>query len=53
MSSEGDIASSSTGEVAIVQADVLEIGVIALTVLSDAQIHLILYCIIGAGRLCL
>ena len=53
MSSEGDIASSSTGEVAIVQADVLEIVVIALTVLSDTPVHLILHCIIGVGGLCL
>ena len=53
MSSEGDIASSSTGEVAIVHKDVLEIVVIALTVLSDAPVHLILYCIIGVGGLCL
>ena len=53
MSSEGDIASSSTGEVAIVQVDVLEIVVIALTVLSDAPVHLILYCARGIGGLCL
>ena len=53
MSSEGDIASSSTGEVAIVQANVSEIVVIALTVLSDAPVHLILYCVIGVGGLCL
>ena len=53
MSSEDDIASSSTGEVAIVQTNVLEIVIIALTVLSDAPVHLILYCIIGAGGLCL
>ena len=53
MSSEGDIASSSTGEVAIVQADVSEIVVIALTVLSDAPIHFILHCAMGIGGLCL
>ena len=44
MSSEGDITFSSTGEVAIAYVDVLEIVVIALTVLSDAPIHLILHC---------
>ena len=54
MSSEGDVAFSSTDEVAIVQVDVLEVGVIsALTVLSDAPIHLILYCAIDTGRLSL
>ena len=40
MSSEGDISTSSAGEVAIVHSDVLEIVVFALTVLSDTPIHL-------------
>ena len=44
MSSEGDIFTSSAGEVTIVQADVLEIVMIALTVLLDAPVHLTLHC---------
>ena len=43
MSSEGDIASSRADEVAIVQADVSEIVVIALTVPLDEPVHLILH----------
>ena len=44
--SEGDITFRSTGEVYshCSQADVLEIVVIALTVLSDGPVHLILHC---------
>ena len=52
-SSECDISTSSTGEVAIVQADVLEIVIIALTVLSDAPIYFTLYCGINTGGRCL
>ena len=53
MSSEGDIATSSAGEVAIVQVDVLEIDIIALTVLSNTPIHLVLYFTIDTSGLCL
>ena len=52
-SSEGDVSINSTDEVALVHSDVLEIVVIALTVLSYAPIHLTLYCGISAGGLCL
>ena len=52
MSSEGDISTSSAGEVAIVHSDVLEIVVIALTVLSDTPIHLVLYVMIDTSGLC-
>ena len=46
-----DVASSSTGEVAIVQADVPNIIVFALTVLLNAPVHFILHCRIGAAGL--
>ena len=50
---EGDIAPSSTGEVAIVQTDVLEIWISTLAVLSDSPVHLILYCTRNVSWLCL
>ena len=53
MSSEGDVSSRSTGEVATVQANILDDWISAVTVLSDAPIHLVLNCNIDIGGLCL
>ena len=53
MSPEGDISTGSASEVAIANSDVLEIVVIALTVLSDAPIHFVLYVNIDSRGLCL